>query len=162
MVPEGVECGGTGEGAPTIEQDLHRLKVLRELGQNAYVMLYRRDRVSVLLARWANNHPPDTQWARELLVSIERGDVSQMFFGFTVLSDRWGTEDGVDVRELIKVRLYNVLPVTFPAYPQTDVGVRSTMEAYEGHKKEALEAEKAKKARKLELLRRKFELLRRV
>lgn len=105
--------------------------------------------------------PPDTQWARDLLVPIERGDVSQMSFGFTVISDRWGTEEGMDVRELVKVKLYDVSPVTFPAYPQTDVGVRSAVEAYERHKKEALEAQKAQNQRKLILLKRKFELYRR-
>lgn len=66
------------------------------------------------------------------------------------------------MRELLKVKLYDVSPVTFHAYPQTDVGVRSAMEAYERHKKEVLEAEKARNQQKLTLLKRKFELHRRV
>jgi hypothetical protein len=53
--------------------------------------------------------PPDTQWAKDLLVSIERGDISQMSFGFTVISDRWGTEEGTDVRELLKERVRKVI-----------------------------------------------------
>lgn len=70
---------------------------------------------------------PETQQARDFFVQIERGDVDQMSFGFMVLPDgdtlRW--EDGGVVRELIKVELFDVSPVTFPAYPQTDVSVRS-------------------------------------
>src|SRR5574344_1786865 len=58
--------------------------------------------------------PPDTQWAKDLLVSIKRGDITQMSFGFTVILDRWNYEDNTDVRELLKVKLYDVSPVTFP------------------------------------------------
>lgn len=75
--------------------------------------------------------PPDTQYARDLMVSIDRGDITQMSFMFEVLSDRWGSEEGIDadeVREISKVKLYDVSPVTFPAYPQTDVGTRSAMD----------------------------------
>lgn len=69
--------------------------------------------------------PPDTQWARDLLVSIGRGDVSQMSFAFRVLDERWEKKDGVHIRTLTKLRLFDVSPVTYPAYPATDVGVRS-------------------------------------
>lgn len=71
--------------------------------------------------------PPDTQWARDLLVSIKRGDVNQMSFGFSVRPNgqNWAKDDtGTVVRTLTRVRLFDVSPVTYPAYPQTDVAAR--------------------------------------
>jgi len=62
------------------------------------------------------------------VVSIDRGDVDQTSFGFETLSDRWETVDGGEVRTLMKVRLFDVSPVTFPAYPNTEVGLRSLEE----------------------------------
>ena len=73
--------------------------------------------------------PPDTQWARDLMVSIKRGDISQMSFGFTVKDDVWEHFEGKDsIRTLKDVNLFDVSPVVFPAYPQTDVKVRSAFE----------------------------------
>lgn len=72
--------------------------------------------------------PPDTQVARDLMVSMDRGDITQMSFGFSVRpgGQDWAKNDeGVVVRTLKKLRLYDVSPVTFPAYPQTDVAVRA-------------------------------------
>jgi hypothetical protein len=72
--------------------------------------------------------PPETQTARDLLVSLERGDISQMSFGFEVIKDSWerSTEgNNLDIRTLDKVRLWDVSPVTFPFYKETDVAVRS-------------------------------------
>ena len=72
--------------------------------------------------------PPDTQVARDLIVSLERGDISQMSFGFQTISDMWERDpDGkeLDVRTLVKVQLWDVSPVTFPFYKETDVAVRS-------------------------------------
>lgn len=71
---------------------------------------------------------PDTQTVRDLVVApIERGDVSQMSFGFSVRpgGQDWAKDDeGRTIRTLKKLRLYDVSPVTFPAYPQTDIAVR--------------------------------------
>ena len=69
--------------------------------------------------------PPDTGYARDLVTSIERGDITGMSIGFRTLTDEWNIEDGEPVRTLRAVRLYDVSPVTFPAYPQTDVAVRA-------------------------------------
>lgn len=70
--------------------------------------------------------PPDTQMANDLITLIERGDVSQMSFGFQTIKDSWETkEDDKDIRTLEKVKLWDVSPVTFPFYKDTDVAVRS-------------------------------------
>ncbi|MFH0914824.1 MAG: HK97 family phage prohead protease [bacterium] len=72
--------------------------------------------------------PPDTQWARDLMVSMERGDINQMSFGFRVTKER--TEGTFDepIRVLEEVSLFDVSVVTFPAYPQTTAEVRSKFE----------------------------------
>lgn len=75
--------------------------------------------------------PPDTQWARDLLTSMKRGDVSQMSFAFKTIRDQWEKiEDqttGVRThkRTLLEVRLYDASVVTYPAYPATQANVRA-------------------------------------
>ena len=95
--------------------------------------------------------PPDTQWARDLVISIKRGDINQMSFGFTVEEENWSTENGFDVRELKKVKLYDVSPVTFPAYTSTDVGIRG-MESYKLYRSKLIEYEE-NKAKAMEILK---------
>lgn len=71
--------------------------------------------------------PPDTQFARDLMQSIDRGDVDQMSFAFSPKpgGQDWAKDDaGQVVRTLKRVRLYDVSPVTYPAYTQTDIGLR--------------------------------------
>jgi len=72
-----------------------------------------------------NIKPPDTTAGRDIAESIKRGDVDGMSFAFRTIEDAWHTEDGQEVRELHKVELFEVSPVTFPAYPDTSVGLRS-------------------------------------
>jgi len=72
---------------------------------------------------------PDTQWANDMVTSIKRGDVDQMSFAFETLSDEWRKENGENVRELIKARLIDVSPVTYPAYLKTSVSARSAFAA---------------------------------
>lgn len=72
--------------------------------------------------------PPDTQYARDLQESIKRGDISQMSFGFVTLKDSWEYDRKKPERDVVRtlqeVRLFDVSPVTYPAYPQTSVKVR--------------------------------------
>jgi uncharacterized protein len=69
--------------------------------------------------------PPDTTAGKDLLVSLERGDIDQSSFGFRVKEDKWEERDGEIVRIIKKFeRLFDVSPVTFPAYPDTDVAKR--------------------------------------
>ena len=91
--------------------------------------------------------PPATQWAKDLLVSIKRGDITQMSFGFTVILDRWSYEDYMDVRELLKVKLYDVSPVTFPAYTQTECGIRSMDDVLKTHQKKVLQSKELNKSK---------------
>jgi len=73
--------------------------------------------------------PPDTQLVRDLVESIARGDVSQMSFGFQVLRQTWvEEEDEKDLRIIDKVKLWEVSPVTFPFYEDTDVALNSHKE----------------------------------
>lgn len=86
--------------------------------------------------------PPDTQLARDLMTSMKRGDVTQMSFGFSVRPNgqNWAKDDeGRVIRTLTKVRLYDVSPVTYPAYPQTDVAARS-LTAWQEEQNAAAEA----------------------
>ena len=72
--------------------------------------------------------PHTTTFAADLMVSMQRGDIDQMSFGFQVVDERWETKDKENIRILEKVRLFDVSVVTFPAYPQTDVGLRMWQE----------------------------------
>ncbi len=70
--------------------------------------------------------PPETRWADDLLVSIGRGDISQMSFAFRVGEDSWETVDGLNIRTILSFdEIYDVSPVTYPAYPETDVTLRA-------------------------------------
>lgn len=76
--------------------------------------------------------PPDTQIGRDAVTSIRRGDVDQMSFGFVVTwdgdkrGDAWSDlDDGTYLRRVVRAELLEVSPVTWAAYPQTAVGVRS-------------------------------------
>lgn len=70
--------------------------------------------------------PPQTQFANDLMILMKRGDISQMSFAFQVMAEEWEeNEDELPLRTLKKLRLFDVSPVTYPAYEGTDVGVRS-------------------------------------
>jgi HK97 family phage prohead protease len=70
--------------------------------------------------------PPDTQSGRDVLELIRRGDVSGSSFSFSVDDQDWEERpDGTEVRTIKSVTLYDVGPVTFPAYEAASTAVRS-------------------------------------
>lgn len=72
----------------------------------------------------------DTALARDLTAALERGDVDQMSFAFTVAPEgrEWTFPDDPNepaMRTIYEVDgLFDVSAVTFPAYPATEIGVR--------------------------------------
>lgn len=73
--------------------------------------------------------PGDQTYAKDLEISMRRGDVNQCSFGFRIAKDgdNWKEDsDGLWIRTIHEVeRLYDVSPVTYPAYISTDCAVRT-------------------------------------
>ncbi len=103
----------------------------------------------------------DTQAARDVMALISRGDVDQCSFAFSVAQDgdKWDEQkDGLYLREIYEVdMLADVSPVTYPAYPQTNVNVRSSNEVLALHL-ENLRAQEAEVEHTLARARRKREI----
>ena len=75
---------------------------------------------------------PNTTAGNDLLENIRLGNVSQSSFGFDVKDSSWQIKDGKEHRLLESAaKLYDVSPVTFPAYNESTVGLRSKAEAIE-------------------------------
>lgn len=92
---------------------------------------------------------PDTTYGRDLAANIKAGIVRGSSFSFTVGKDgeAWSIEDGRSVRTVTKVEsLYDVGPVTYPAYPDSDASVaRRSYDAFRAEAEKASAAEAAHK-----------------
>jgi HK97 family phage prohead protease len=67
----------------------------------------------------------ETTVAKDVEEFLRRGDLTGSSFSFQVTDQEWRTEGGVDFRLIKGVRLFDVGPVTFPAYEATTAGMRS-------------------------------------
>lgn len=101
--------------------------------------------------------PGDTQVGRDTMEHIRRGDVSGSSFAFSIAAKGQKFEEDGDtaIRTITKLeRLYDVGPVTYPAYQSTEAGVRASSDmqeardAFKSHR-EAIEAERATAAEEL-------------
>lgn len=64
-----------------------------------------------------------------LVPKLARGDLSKMSFAFRVGVEKWDDRPDVPVRTIEKIeRLRDVSVVTFPAYNDTDIALRSLQE----------------------------------
>lgn len=90
---------------------------------------------------------PDDSDAMNALARVERGDVNQSSFGFEILEQEiYEREDEVEF-VVTKARLWEVSPVTFPAYKETSISSRQADAA--DHRKVAVKLRKAKIKEKL-------------
>lgn len=74
---------------------------------------------------WYEVNPPESR--TDIIEAVQRGDLRGGSIGFTVEKETWTQEEGeMDKREILEVkRLYDLGPVTFPAYPDTTVAKRN-------------------------------------
>lgn len=97
---------------------------------------------------------PDTTFGNDFRVMLERGDVSQSSFAFSVKEQAWETKKMANgelqyTRRVKKVeRLFDVSPVTYPAYAETEVALRSIPTATTEKKEQPRDM----RSRRLELL----------
>jgi len=81
---------------------------------------------------WYEYDDPDTTFSRDLLTLMQRGDISQSSFAFSLAEngDKWEKQNGQWTRTLLEANgLYDVSPVTYPAYEDTTVAMRSMQTA---------------------------------
>ncbi len=70
---------------------------------------------------------PDTTTGKDTVEEVRRGDLSGCSFAFTVAEDDWKYfDDKPAERTIVRIgALYDVGPVTYPAYEDTSVSVRA-------------------------------------
>lgn len=86
----------------------------------------------------------------KLMEKVKRGDIDQSSFGFIKKEDRWEMRDGKKHRTVLKLkRLIDVSPVTYAAYPDATVAMRSMTSITEGYTKDLAEMDLSAMKREL-------------
>jgi uncharacterized protein len=109
------------------------------IDHDSYYVVSRVSAGSLYLAQDARGLATDSalddelSYVKDLKANLRNGNITGMSFGFYVVKDDWSTEtvttsDGnsaeVEIRRILEVRLIEVSAVTFPAYEDTDAGLR--------------------------------------
>lgn len=110
---------------------------------------------------------PSSPAGETVAEAVRRGDISGGSFGFIAVKEEWedagkrsdGQKD-LPIRTLREVKLYDVGPVVFPAYPETSMAMRSLEEWRKAHEAPAPEPESDAEAvaRELEDLKLRLDL----
>lgn len=67
---------------------------------------------------------PDTQYARDAVASIKRGDLAGISVRFIAIEDEWRNTPEGQIREVIKAEQREYSLTGFPAYPDTTAALR--------------------------------------
>lgn len=98
---------------------------------------------------------PNRSYALDLQDAIASGDVSQSSFAFSIKEEAWerSKDSDTELRKIVKLeRLYDVSPVTYPAYADTSVAKRS-FEAQKPNIKDSSEADMSQFDARLKFLK---------
>lgn len=104
---------------------------------------------------------PNTTLGNDAYETIKRGDVDGVSFGFQMVKQEWDEADPDNiVRSVTNAKLVEISPVAFPAYPDSQVSVRSD-DPYKEYVEERNKLDKSsilteQRARELQLLKLKF------
>lgn len=123
-----VDLGGFRErmrpNSVTLESDLVALfdhDTSKVLGRtSAGTMEVRTDSAGVAFSAY----PPETTWAADLRVSMERGDIKGCSYRMMVDEDVWYVENGMVCRDVLKARVSELTITSMPAYPETTAEAR--------------------------------------
>lgn len=107
------------------------------LGRNGTTMSLEVDERGLKYKIKYNPNDPDHVRVKE---KVKRGDVSQSSFAFRTKDDKWEVRNGKDHRTVTKFkRLLDVSPVTYPAYPDATIAMRSLEQIKTDYKKDLAE-----------------------
>lgn len=71
-----------------------------------------------------------TTLGRDTLALVERKDINGCSFAFEVVDETWATaDDGTPLRQVKRCVVYDVAAVVHPAYPETELAMRSAIAA---------------------------------
>jgi HK97 family phage prohead protease len=83
---------------------------------------------------------PATQVAADLVELVERGDINQMSYAFTVATDEMDSSGEVPKRTITEIgELFDISVVTYPAFTTTEVGLRTAAEVLAYHESKGAE-----------------------
>lgn len=71
------------------------------------------------------NELPPTNDGNDLAIQIDRGDIPGMSFGFVTRKQEWDETVDPPHRTILEANLIEITYTAFPAYPDTEVGLRS-------------------------------------
>lgn len=100
---------------------------------------------------------PDTQAARDLAASVDRGDIDGSSFAFIATSEEWRIERAddqtIEYRNVTGCDVFDVGPVTYPAYKATTSTVAQRSHEHWCESERAARSKTRKRARRLKLAR---------
>jgi HK97 family phage prohead protease len=125
-------------------------KVLSTLDSNPPLKLRETEK-----GLWFTSPIPPTSYGKDLEINRERGNIRGASFAFSVPQggDRmWQDDSGIYHREINSLELYEIGPVTDPAYIQTSAALRSAKAAFDTWVSEQAPSEHLVRATRLRLM----------